>query len=104
MYDRYLKDPTLASSNPFTSYIQLARPNSELYEIIYNLRMEYTDKGYVTKLSRVINSSLVIIESAQIFEQTCDIALTVKILIEESELKRVLILDLDIIEDIEKKL
>ncbi|CAG9327852.1 unnamed protein product [Blepharisma stoltei] len=87
------------------TYIQMARPNAEMYEVIYNLRMIYTSKGYVTKFSRVIdNIDVAATNCYQVYDQICDSALTLMILIEEMETKRVMILDVDFIEDMEKNI
>jgi len=83
----------------------MARPNAEMYEVIYNLRMTYTSKGYVTKFSRVIdNLDVAATNCYQVYDQICDSALTLMILIEEMETKRVMILDVDFIEDMDKNI
>ncbi|CAG9324539.1 unnamed protein product [Blepharisma stoltei] len=104
IFEADLKETISAPWIPNLNYIQIARPNAEIYEIIYNLRMEYTTKGYVTNLSRVIENEITSADCSQIYDQACDAALTLMILIEESETKRVMILDVDFIEDIEKSI
>ncbi|CAG9316272.1 unnamed protein product [Blepharisma stoltei] len=105
IYERDLKDIISGvTTAQVIHYIQPARPNSDIYEVIYNFRIEYTQQGYVSSLNKIFSDKTVKENDPQIFNIVCDFALTILTLVEKSEFKRVMILELEFIEDIDKNI
>ncbi|CAG9329346.1 unnamed protein product [Blepharisma stoltei] len=103
IYEKDLKDMISGLTTIQTlNYIQPARPSADIYEVKYNFRIEYTQQGYASLLSKEISGKVTRENDPQIFNIVCDFALTILTLVEKREFKRVMILELEFIEDIEK--
>lgn len=55
IYEKDLRDLISGITTPqLINFIQPARPNSDIYEVIYNFRIEYTTQGYVSSFYKIL--------------------------------------------------
>jgi hypothetical protein len=82
-------------------YIQPARPHAEDYEVYYVLRLEYTKTQYVSSFFKQIDYEKHTFFDSRLFELASDIAKTIMAIIEAQTKKRVMIFEIEYLEDID---
>ena len=86
------------------AYIQPARPNADDVEVHYILRLEYTQSQYISHFFKQVNYEKNDYYEPRIFEFSCDIATTVMAIIENHTKKRVMIIEIEFLEDSNRNL
>lgn len=99
-----LKEASEALSKAACLYIQPARPRAHDYEIYYILRLEYTRAHYVSNFYKQVNYEKSKFYDSRIFDSTCDIANVLMSIVENQTKKRVMIIEIEFLEDIDKNL
>ena len=87
------------NSNKILQYIQPARPNADDFEIYYILRLEYTRTHFVSHFFRQVQYEKQTFYDSRLFEFACDIATTIMSIIESHTNKRVMIIEIEFLED-----
>lgn len=85
-------------------YIQGSRPRCEDYEIYYVLRLEYTKSRYVSQFYKQVDYEKKVFYDSRIFEYTVDIANMIMAIIENCTKKRVMIMEIEFLEDIDRRI
>ena len=85
-------------------YIQPSMVSLESSEIYYILRLEYTKTDYVSNFFKQTEYEKFEFYDSKIFDSACDIANTIMAIIESNTKKRVMIIEIEFIEDEEKNL
>ena len=83
-------------------YIQPARPRACDYEVYYILRLEYVRSKYISSFYKQINYEKNKFFDSRMFELTCDIANALMSIVENHTKKRVMIIEIEFLEDIDK--
>lgn len=83
-------------------FIQPARPRACDYEVYYILRLEYTRSKYISSFYKQVNYEKNKFYDSRIFEATCDIANTLMSIVENQTKKRVMIIEVEFLEDIDR--
>ncbi|OMJ74703.1 hypothetical protein SteCoe_26313 [Stentor coeruleus] len=108
--DRYrlkekdIKDQIDQNTIKHIQYVQISRPHSEDYEICYILRLEYTKSYYASHFHKLIGHEKQLFFDSRIFEYTTDIANMIMSIIENHLKKRIIILEIEFLEDIDRRI
>lgn len=94
-----LKEMLEQGTNKILQYVQPARPNADEFEVYYILRLEYTRTHYVSHFFQQVNYEKTSFYEPRLFELACDIGSTVMSILESHTKKRVMILEIEFLED-----